>query len=117
VNPHGQWSEESGGRNPPQDTILIVDDAHQYSDLGYLIDYVANAPASSRRKLVIATRPSGQSYVDEAIGLEADESFVRRFEPLQEPGPTAIFEIAQEVLGAEFVQFAEALARVRLTPR
>ena len=112
VNAHGKWSDESATEIPHQDTVLILDDAHQYSDLGHIIDYVANAPAGPRRKLVIATRPSGQSYVDEAIARDADESFVRRFDPLREPGPTATFEIAEEMLGTAFAHFAEALARV-----
>jgi hypothetical protein len=67
---------------------------------------VANAPGGVRRKLIIATRPSGHAYVDEALAREADESFVRRFKPLQQPGPNAILEIAEEVLGGGYAQHA-----------
>lgn len=112
VNPYGKWSPESAAEVPQQDTILIVDDAHQYSDLEQLIAYVANAPRGAQRKLLIATRPSGHSYVDEVLAREADESFVRRFKPLQQPGPNAILEIAEEVLGADYAQHAESLSRV-----
>lgn len=112
VNPYGKWSPESATEVPHQNTIMIVDDAHQYSDLEQLIAYVANAPGGTQRKLLIATRPSGQSYVDEALAREADESFVRRFKLLQQPSPNAILEIAEEVLGANYAQYAEALARV-----
>lgn len=112
VNPYGKWSPESAAEIPPEDTILIVDDAHQYGDLEQLIAYVANASGGSRRKLIISTRPSGHAYVDEALARESDESLVRRFKPLQQPGPNAVLEIAEEVLGAGYAQHAEALARV-----
>ena len=113
VNPHSKWTDETPRDIPAEDTILIVDDAHQYSDLNHLIAYVAaDNPSGPKRKLLIATRPSGQAYVNETLAREADESFIRRFDSLREPNPDAILEIAKEVLGAQYEAHAEALARV-----
>jgi hypothetical protein len=113
VNPHSKWTDETPKDIPAQDTILIVDDAHQYSDLNHLIAYVAaDNPRGPKRKLLIATRPSGQAYVNETLARQADESFIRRFDTLREPNPDAILAIAKEVLGAQYEAYAEALARV-----
>ncbi|MDE1161996.1 MAG: hypothetical protein PW792_08625 [Acidobacteriaceae bacterium] len=113
VNPHGQWTDETSKAVPAENTVLIVDDAHQYSDLNHLIAYVATDTGNGpKRKLVIATRPSGQAYVNETLAREADESFIRRFDSLREPNPDAVLEIAREVLGTQFESNAEALSRV-----
>jgi hypothetical protein len=112
VNPHGTWSESTGGEVSDTDTFIIADDAHHYGYLEKLIGYVATTAATAKLKLIIATRPSGQGFVDEAIARVADESFISRFESLQEPGQTASLEIAKEVLGTAFEHLAEALARV-----
>lgn len=112
VNPDGAWTEESASEVPELDTIIVADDAHHYGDLEKLISYVSADAGSTKLKLVIATRPSGQAFVNEVIARVADESFVSRFESLREPGPNATLEIAKEVLGSEFEQLAEPLTRV-----
>ena len=112
VNPHGTWSENSAGEISDTDTAIIADDAHHYGDLQRLISYVSMTVRTSKLKLIIATRPSGQAFVDETIARVADESFVTRFEALQEPGQSASLEIAKEVLGPAFEHLAEDLARV-----
>ena len=88
VNPHGTWSEESATEIPNHDTILIADNAHHYNDLEKLISYVATSTAGGMLKLIIATRPSGQNYVDDVVGRVGDENFIQRFDSLKEPAPT-----------------------------
>jgi len=112
VNPHGNWTDESGAEIPTSEAILVADDAHHYSDLEKLVSYVSGSTGNAKLKLVIATRPSGQSFVNEIIARAADESFVSRWETLREPGLTATLEIAKEVLGARFEHLAGALAAV-----
>jgi hypothetical protein len=112
VNPHSNWADESGAEIPSSDAIVVADDAHHYSDLEKLVSYVSASTGSAKLKLIIATRPSGQSFVNETIARAADESFVSRFAALREPGPTATLEIAKEVLGTQFEHLAAALAEV-----
>jgi len=111
VNPHGTWTDESGAEIPTSEAILVADDAHHYSDCEKLVSYVS-ASTGTKLKLVIATRPSGQPFVNEIVARAADESFVSRFETLREPGLTATLEIAKEVLGTRFDHLAAALAEV-----
>jgi hypothetical protein len=112
VNPYGSWAIDSPAEMPAGPTLLIVDDAHRYDDLNQLISYVAQADSTRQLKLVIATRPSGTAFVDEALAREADESFVSRFDELKQLGPEATLEIAREMLGSRKEHLAEALARV-----
>ncbi len=112
VNPHGTWTEESGAEVPTSEAILVADDAHHYSDLEKLVSYVSASAGNAKLKLLIATRPSGQAFVNEIIARAADESFISRFDTLREPGPTATLEIAKEVLGTRFEHLAPALAEV-----
>lgn len=112
VNPHGNWTNESAAEIPTSEALLVADDAHHYSDLEKLVSYVSGATGTAKLKLVIATRPSGQPFVNEIIARAADESFVSRFETLREPGLTATLEIAKEVLGTRFEHLAGALAEV-----
>ena len=112
VNPHGNWTDESGAEIPTSEAILVADDAHHYSDLEKLVSYVSGSTGNAKLKLVIATRPSGQSFVNEIIARAADESFVSRWETLREPGLTATLEIAKEVLGARFEHLGGPLSEV-----
>jgi hypothetical protein len=109
VNPHGNWTDESGAEIPISEVILVADDAHHYSDVEKLVSYVSGSTGNAKLKLVIATRPSGQSFVNEIIARAGDESFVSRFETLREPGLTATLEIAKEVLGSRFEPIGESL--------
>jgi hypothetical protein len=112
VNPYGRWSGYSPREIPDADALLIADDAHRYGDLAQLISFVSQVDSTRSLKLIIATRPSGTAFIDEALAREADESFISRFDELQEPGPDATLEIAKELLNSEHEHLAEALARV-----
>jgi hypothetical protein len=112
LNPYGNWSGQSGGEVPNTETVIIADDAHRYSDLEKLISYVSSETEKTKLKLIVATRPSGFTFVNDVIARASDEVLVKRFDTLREPGPNATLEIAKEVLGADCEHLAEALTRV-----
>jgi hypothetical protein len=97
---------------PESDVVLIADDAHRYSQIEEVITYTSGSHTKGKLKLIIATRPSGNSYVNNAIAVASDESMVTRFNTLEAPGGEAILEIAKEVLGSQFAYLAGDLARV-----
>jgi hypothetical protein len=114
VNPYGSWTADSPNGIPAGPALLIADDAHRYTDLDQLVDYVTRLNGGHPVKLVIATRPSGNERVDEALSHQSDEFLVTRFDELPEPGSNATLEIAEEVLGPDHQQWAEDLTRVSL---
>ena len=112
LNPFGAWSEESGREVPNIETVIIADDAHRYSDLEKLISYVSSEANGARLKLLVATRPSGLNFINEVAARASDETLIRRFELLREPGPNATLNIAKEVLGSDYESLAEVLTRM-----
>jgi len=114
VNPYGSWTAESPNEIPAAPALLIADDAHRYTDLDQLVDYVTRLNEGHPVKLVVATRPSGNERVNEALSHQSDEFLVTRFDELPEPGSNATLEIAEEILGADQQQWAEDLTRVSL---
>ncbi len=112
VSQHGVWHEGTAGEIPAIDTVVVADDAHHYENLSKLISLVGSRPGEPRLKLVIATRPSGNAYLDELLSRLADYSAVVRFRTLRPLTQTATVEIAKEVLGPQFEHFANRLAEV-----
>ena len=112
VSQHGVWHEGTVAEIPAVDTVIIVDDAHHYGDLDKLISLVSSRAGEPRLKFVIATRPSGQAYVDELLARLADESFIVRYKTLRALGKSATVEIAKEMLGSEYEHLADRLAEV-----
>jgi len=64
VSKHGVWHEGTTAEIPATDTVIVVDDAHHYDDLNKLVSLVGSRLGEPRLKLVMATRPSGQAYLD-----------------------------------------------------
>jgi hypothetical protein len=112
VSQHGVWHDGSVGEIPAEDTVIVADDAHHYTDLDKLISMVCSRIGEPRLKLIIATRPSGQAYVDELLARLADGSFILRYKTLRALGKSATVEIAKEMLGSEYEHLAERLAEV-----
>src|SRR5579859_6080044 len=112
VSQHGVWHDGSLSEIPNSDTLIVADDAHHYSDLDKLIGLVSSRSGEPRLKLMIATRPSGQSYIDELLARLTDESLVIRYKALRELDLSATVEIATEILGPEHAHLANWLADV-----
>jgi hypothetical protein len=112
VSQHGVWHDATIAEIPNADTVIVSDDAHHYGELDKLISLVASRIAEPRLKLVIATRPSGQAYIDELLARVADEGSIVRYKPLRELGISATVEIAKEMLGPNYAHLAEWLAEV-----
>jgi hypothetical protein len=112
VSQHGVWHEGTIAEIPNADTVIVSDDAHHYGELAKLISLVASRIAEPRLKLVIATRPSGQAYIDELLARVADEGSIVRYKALRELGISATVEIAKEMLGPNYAHLADWLAEV-----
>jgi hypothetical protein len=112
VSQYGVWHDATVAEIPSADTIIITDDAHHYGDLDKLISLVSSRIGEPRLKLVIATRPSGQAYIDELLARLADESSIIRYKALRELAKSATVEIAKEMLGAACAHLADWLAEV-----
>ncbi len=112
VSQHGVWHDGSAGEIPGEDTVIVADDAHHYTDLDKLISMVSSRSREPRLKLIIATRPSGQAYVDELLARLADGSIILRYKTLRALGKSATVEIAKEMLGSECEHLGERLAEV-----
>jgi|HubBroStandDraft_6_1064221.scaffolds.fasta_scaffold01496_3 hypothetical protein len=112
VSQHGVWHDATIAEIPNADTVIVSDDAHHYGELDKLISLVASRIAEPRLKLVIATRPSGQAYIDELLARVADEGSIVRYKALRELGISATVEIAKEMLGPNYAHLADWLAEV-----
>jgi hypothetical protein len=114
VNPYGTWSSEAAEALPDGDIVLLVDDAHRYSQIDKVVALISATKGNGRLKIVLATRPSGVSTLNSILAVVADETVIARFPTLEAPSPDAILAIAREVLGPEFEHLAQDLARVSL---
>jgi len=117
VSQHGVWHDATIAEIPNADTVIVSDDAHHYGELDKLISLVASRIAEPRLKLVIATRPSGQAYIDELLARVADEGSIVRYKPLRELGISATVEIAKEMLGPNYAHLRSGSRRSQRTRR
>jgi hypothetical protein len=112
VSKHGVWYDGTASEIPATDTVIVADDAHHYEYLDKLICLVGSRPGEPRLKLVIATRPSGNAYLDELLSRLADDSSIVRCKTLRPLSQAATVEIAKEMLGPQFEHLANRLAEV-----
>ena len=91
---------------------MIVDDAHRYPHLAQLIGMVSSWRGPHRLKLVIGSRPSGRSYVNEKLAQFVDESSLIRCAPLLELTQQDTVDLAAEMLGSNYEHLASQLAAV-----
>ena len=109
---HGVWHEGSVNEIPPTNTLLIVDDAHLYDDLGKIVSVVSSRTGDGLLKLLIGTRPSGVAPIDGILTRLANSANVARFKKLSIISLRATTELAQEVLGLKHESQADRLAEV-----
>jgi len=109
---HGVWHEGSINEIPPTNTLLIVDDAHLYDDLGKIVSVVSSRTGAGQLKLLIGTRPSGVAPIDGILTRLANSASVVRFKKLSIISLRATVELAREVLGPNHEGQAERLAEV-----
>jgi hypothetical protein len=109
---HGVWHEGSINEIPSANTLLIVDDAHLYDDLGKIVSAVSAWTGTGQLKLLIGTRPSGVAPIDGILARLANSATVVRFKKLPKISMRATIELAKEVLGPNHQSQAERLAEV-----
>ena len=109
---HGVWHEGSINEIPSTNTLLIVDDAHLYDDLGKIVSAVSAWTGTGQLKLLIGTRPSGVAPIDGILARLANSATVVRFKKLPKISMRATIELAKEVLGPNHQSQAERLAEV-----
>lgn len=109
---HGVWHEGSINEIPSTNTLLIVDDAHLYDDLGKIVSAVSSRTGMGQLKLLIGTRPSGVAPIDGILTRLANSATVVRFKKLSIISLPATIELAKEVLGPKHEGQAEKLAEV-----
>jgi hypothetical protein len=114
VNPFGTWSHAAVEVLPDGNVVLLVDDAHRYSQVDRVVALISSVKTKGKLKLVLATRPSGVSTLNSILAVVAEETAVERFPTLEAPNSEAILAIARETLGPEFEHLAYDLARVSL---
>jgi hypothetical protein len=106
------WQAGAENEIPHGDTLLVVDDAHRYTDLAQVIGLVANWRGPQTLKMLIATRPSGRDYVNERLAQFVDETRVLRCPTLKELTLDETMELAEEMLGTGFAHLAPQLGQV-----
>jgi len=107
----GVWHTRTANEVIGRDVLIIVDDGHRYDDLERLTTLVATWPGPNRVKLVVAVRRSDNSKLRQALSRIDDNAIVRL--PVLEPlNHDDVVALAQEVLGPEWVGYAERLAEV-----
>ena len=109
---HGVWHEGSINEIPPTNTLLIVDDAHLYDDLGKIVSVASSRTGTGQLKLLIGTRLSGVAPIDSILTRLANSASVVRFKKLSIISLPATVELAKEVLGPNHEGQAEKLAEV-----
>lgn len=109
---HGVWHEGSINEIPSTNTLLIVDDAHLYDDLGKIVSAVSAWTGTGQLKLLIGTRPSGVAPIDGILARLTNSATVVRFKKLPKISIRATVELAKEVLGLNHQSQAERLAEV-----
>jgi len=91
---------------------VIADDAHRYQHLAELIALVSVLSTGRKVKLVVGTRPSGTSYVNDRLARSLDETRVIRFQSLEQLKLKDTIALAEEVLGPECKEIARPLAEI-----
>jgi hypothetical protein len=95
---HGVWHESSVNEIPETNTLLIVDDAHLYDELGKIVNVVSSWVGTAQLKLLVGTRPSGVAAIDGILTRHANSASVVRFTRLSKLSLSATVELAKEVL-------------------
>jgi len=110
--PAGTWHRETAKEIPSGNVIVIADDAHRYQHLAELIALVSVLSTGRKVKLVVGTRPSGTSYVNDRLARSLDETRVIRFQSLEQLKLKDTIALAEEVLGPECKEIARPLAEI-----
>jgi hypothetical protein len=107
----GVWHAGTPNEIPDDNALIIVDDGHRYDDLERLTAMVATWPGPNPPKLVIAVRKSDNNKLRQALS-SIDERAITRLPALEPLNHDDVVALAEEVLGPEWIGYAERLARV-----
>ncbi|MFH2068274.1 MAG: DUF4062 domain-containing protein [Candidatus Omnitrophota bacterium] len=99
---------EASKQLPAKPCVIVVDDAHRRSDIGFLSAIAMQY--SDRIKLIFSSRPQGKDYVHSTL-LRAgfDISEIEEIESVENLTHDEVKKLSEQVLGPKFRQFAESL--------
>jgi hypothetical protein len=117
VNDAAHWHPEAFKEVPDGRVLLIHDDAHRSEILNELSVLTRDLKEKGLVKLVLAFRPSGSRLVEATVSRWFGLDLAFEMTPLEQLSHADVRQVAGEVLGTKFRQYAEALAIVsRDTP-
>jgi hypothetical protein len=108
--PH--WHDDSEKEIPHASTIIVVDDAHRQESLGKVLQILQDTARHRNLKLVVSTRPGSATRLAQQIFLKIDPSQVTQLLELQELSLEQSRALAAQVLGDEFRNLANHLAKI-----
>ena len=117
VNDAAHWHAEAFKEVPDGRVLLIHDDAHRSGILNELSVLTRDLKEKGLIKLVLAFRPSGSRLVEATVSRWFGPDLTVEMTPLEQLSHAEFRQVAWEVLGTKFRQYAEPLAVVsRDTP-
>lgn len=106
------WYEDSEKEIPIKSKVLIVDDAHRQDTFGKLLQLLQDTAGHRDLKLVVSTRPGSANLLAQQVLRKIDSSQLLELPELQELNKDQSRILAEQVLGAEFRNFAAHLAEI-----
>ena len=106
------WHGDSEKEIPADCTCVIVDDAHRQVDFGKILQLLQDTKANRNLKLIVSTRPGSKQGLGQQISRKIDDSQVVRLPELVELSRDQSRALAEQVLGADFQNYAAHLAEI-----
>jgi len=104
-------SDESIHQLPAKKCVIIVDDAHRRSDIGFLLTLVHKYP--NRFKIILSSRSHGLDPINTALSLAGlDPSEINIIPEVKELKISDLRKLGSEILGTNHRQFLESLIHV-----
>lgn len=99
------------GEMPKAPAVVVVDDAHQYNELGLLLEMIRRMPPNVR--LLLAIRPYSTGSILSALNSASyDPSELLVLKDLDKLPPEDVRTLAKQALGVKYEHLAEQLASV-----
>ncbi len=106
------WYEDSEKEIPTACRILIVDDAHRQETFGKVLQLLQDTMAHRNLKVIVSTRPGSAMLLSQQVLRKIDASQVVQLPELQELNRQQSRDLAEQVLGDDFRNFAAHLAEI-----
>jgi hypothetical protein len=106
------WDGDAETEIPIDCQIVIVDDAHRQQTFGKVLQLIQETIATRNLKLIVSTRPGGASGLLQQVLRKFDRGQVLELPELEELNTRESRDLAEQVLGERFRDFAAHLADV-----